>query len=702
MGLLKRLASVRVHQLALGLSCACLVVAGAPSNAHAQERPALDMRTWRPSTDPNASLVIEPAVTPGPGILTLGAYGHYALRPVTLQRAGGSELRPLEHALGVDAIVNLGIGQRFAVGAALPILLYQDGTSPLPRTVSEVPNVPSSGFGDLGLSLKGAIIRNEQGGFGLGALGYVSLPTGDRAGFAGESAPTATARILAEYTLLVAVAQASIGYKLRTEHHTWPDATAGGVRFGDEIPWSVGLAVRPGVLGIDPGNRQRLEVGLHGWVPAGPVGPFGSGDRGSTALSPVLLSVSDRIEMGHYRDTFITVGGEIGLSDAVGVPAFRAIVGVGWTPRAHDLDGDGVKDDVDGCPEIPEDKDGFEDSDGCPEIDNDDDGIIDKEDACRNVKGVPSSDPKKNGCPIADADGDGIEDARDACPNEKGQSSTDPTRNGCPVRDRDGDNIDDIVDKCPDQAEDKDGFQDDDGCPDPDNDADGISDTEDACPNAKGEPSSDPARNGCPSTDRDGDTFDNDEDKCPDSAEVFNGVTDDDGCPDEGGKPLVVIDEKRRIRLASPLKLSGTRELPEVDPASMTTLRALALELNRHRDWTLAVGARPGAGESAQLDALARSFAVVRVLSNLSHRDGVAETVGWDAVKNQPQAETGVAFLVLVMPSSEAAKANDATKPAAPVATGPTALPAAPKPAAPQAPKPPALPPAAPPSSPKP
>jgi hypothetical protein len=237
----------------------------------------------------------------------------------------------------------------------------------------------------------------------------------------------------------------------------------------------------------------------------------------------------------------------------------------------------------------------------------------------------------------------------------KGVTSTDPKKNGCPAQDTDGDGIDDSVDKCPNEPEDRDGFQDDDGCPDPDNDGDGINDKEDACPLVKGEPSTDPARNGCPNTDRDGDTFENDQDKCPDSAEVFNGVNDDDGCPDEGGKPLVVIDDKRKIRLATPIKLAGTKELPDVDPSSMPTLRALALELNRHRDWTLAVGARPTGGDD--LDALARSFAIVRALSNLSHRDGVAETVGWDAVKGQPQAaETGIGLLILVMPNAEATK----------------------------------------------
>jgi hypothetical protein len=672
----KKLASFGTRVLA-----ALAVLVTVKGLARAQERPALDMRTWRPSTDPNASLVLEPAVTPGSGVLTVGAYGHYAFHPISLRRAGTDDIamRPLAHALGVDAFANLGIGQRLAVGAVVPVMLYQDGTTPLPPTVSDVPTVPTSAFGDLGITMKGAIVRNEHGGFGLGALGYVSLPTGDRAGFAGEAAPTASVRLLAEYTLLVAVAQASVGYKLRTEHRTWPAAEAGGVRFGDEVPWSVALAMRPGVFGIDPGNRQRIELGLHGWLPAGPVGPFGSGDPGSSALSPVLLALSDRVELGHYRDTFVTIGGEIGLTEAVGVPTFRAVVGVGWTPRAHDLDGDGIKDDIDGCPEIPEDKDGFEDADGCPEVDNDDDGIIDREDSCPDVKGAPSSDPKKNGCPSPDSDGDSVDDAVDACPNEKGAPSSDPKRNGCPSKDEDGDGVDDAVDACPKQAEDKDGFEDADGCPDPDNDRDGVADVEDACPNEAGERSTDPARNGCPNPDRDGDTFENAVDRCPDEAEVFNGIDDGDGCPDEGGMPLVVIDAKtRRIRLLTPIKLAGTRELPEVDPSSIPTLRALVLELNRHPDWTLAVGARPAGGDQAQLEALGLSLTIVRAVARLSRRDGIAETVGWDTVKNEPQATPGIALRIMVTPGGGAPSTRDT--PPAPAAPKAPALPPPPRP----------------------
>jgi hypothetical protein len=47
------------------------------------------------------------------------------------------------------------------------------------------------------------------------------------------------------------------------------------------------------------------------------------------------------------------------------------------------------------------------------------------------------------------------------------------------------------------------------------------------------------------------------------------------------------------------------------------------------------------------MEALGRSFAVVRVLGSFARRDGVAETIGWDAVKNKPGAESGMAFLLL-------------------------------------------------------
>src|SRR4029077_12538590 len=120
---------------------------------------------------------------------------------------------------------------------------------------------------------------------------------------------------------------------------------------------------------------------------------------GASALSPAMLAISDRITLGHDKDAYITAGVDIGLSDAVGVPGFRVIAGIGWAPREHDKDHDGVPDDVDQCEDIPEDRDGFEDPDGCPDIQNAQDGTIDRKDAGPTVVGPKSHTPKLKGCP---------------------------------------------------------------------------------------------------------------------------------------------------------------------------------------------------------------------------------------------------------------------------------------------------------------
>ena len=645
---------------------ACLALATLDRPAGAQTLPSIDARTWAPSTDPAAGLSLEPTATPGPWQWSFGGIASYAHHPITLRRAGSDEVlsRPLERMLGADFIANVGIGQRAAVGISVPMALYQDGTSGLPQSIVSTGAVPSSALGDVGIHGKATIISNVKedvsAGFGLAALGMFTVPTGERASFLSNGSSTASVRLLAEYTLIVATVQGSLGYRLRTSQQTWPDASLGGVTFGDEIPWTFGVSLRPfGPLQfLDSGSRQTWEIAAHGWLPAGPVAPF---TNGASRLSPVLVSASDRIALGHYKDVYALVGVDIGLDTAVGVPAFRGILGAGWAPREHDRDHDGVPDDVDQCADLAEDLDGIDDGDGCPEDDADDDGVPDHLDVCPHVKGVWWNDKRKNGCPAPDTDGDTVPDPLDACVNVKGVPSEDPTKNGCPAdaggaSDRDKDGIDDDVDKCPDQAEDTDGFEDADGCPDPDNDADGIPDKVDACPNTKGEPSSDPKKNGCPNPDRDGDTFLNDADKCPDEAEVFNGVKDDDGCPDEGAKLLVSVDAstaKPTLKTLRPIKLAGTVDAPEVDKESVDTLRAIVLELHRHRDWTLFIGVRPGAGkaDAAQRAAIDRAAAISKVFDELALREDASEAVGWDAVRQQPGSESGVGLLIVVAPA---------------------------------------------------
>jgi len=176
-----------------------------------------------------------------------------------------------------------------------------------------------------------------------------------------------------------------------------------------------------------------------------------------------------------------------------------------------DRDGDGILDDVDQCPDEPEDVDTFEDEDGCPDPDNDADTVLDVADRCPLEPG----DPTNEGCPINDRDGDGISDETDQCPDIPEDLDGNEDEDGCPEEenvDRDGDGILDDVDKCPEDPEDLDQFEDEDGCPDPDNDQDTVLDVVDGCPLQPGPPSN----NGCPVEDRDGDGINDDVDQCPD------------------------------------------------------------------------------------------------------------------------------------------------------------------------------------------
>jgi OOP family OmpA-OmpF porin len=199
----------------------------------------------------------------------------------------------------------------------------------------------------------------------------------------------------------------------------------------------------------------------------------------------------------------VMVGGGGGVIEGIGVPTFRAFLGVSYTAEARDRDNDGIPDNKDACPTQPEDKDGFEDSDGCPDPDNDGDTILDKDDKCPNQAEDFDGFQDKDGCPDPDNDGDGVDDAHDQCPDKKETVNGFKDDDGCPDEpDRDGDGVPDAKDQCPDQPEDTDGFQDTDGCPDPDNDNDGIKD---------------------------------EDDECVDEPEDIDGYQDEDGCP-EGGK----------------------------------------------------------------------------------------------------------------------------------------------------------------------
>jgi len=614
------------------------------ATAHADPRPSLDLRGYEAPTHPEGMTRLEPTTTPGAGEWNVGAFATYAYRPVV---AGSTPTTPgydaVRQQVGVDWVGSIGLGEGVGFGLVVPTILFQDGDRPPAEAGASPP--PSPAVGNAALDARASIVRHESAsGFGLAVAARVSLPTGTPHAYVAEDHVRTDFRLLGELGVLGSALRASVGARFRLA-----EGDFAGHTYGDDLPFGLGIVLKPQMFGIDPQGNYLIELEGHGAIALSPT--FGAAEQ-----SPAALGLHVRRA---FADAHLGLGVEAPLDHAVGVPRVRAILTAGWAPRVHDADSDGVGDARDQCPELAEDLDGFEDADGCPDFDNDGDGVPDQDDKCpkelEDVDGFLDED----GCPEPDDDGDGILDASDACPRDAGANDPDTKLNGCPRLDRDRDGIVDARDRCPGRAEDQDGFEDDDGCPDPDNDRDGVPDREDRCPLVAGQRRSDPAFNGCPSPDRDGDTYDDALDRCPDAAENFNGSSDDDGCPDDAEQtpprpPLAALTattggKRPRFVLKLATAIAFTKE-GELTPASEPVVRAVASVLNAHAEMVLMVATRPAGGApAAAQQALTRAFTLANELRALTHRDEAAEVIGWQAVVKVPGATTpaGIGFLVL-------------------------------------------------------
>ena len=466
---------------------------------------------------------------------------------------GGQDLTtPVALRLGADLLGSYA-WDRFQIGAALPIVLFQGGDRLSGLDLSEPGSedrLAAVALGDLRLHGKAQLVVPRLG-YGAGAALDViaTLPTGDAGEFAGEAGPIVELRLIGSYRAPRLAVAANAGVRLRSRPVRFfnPEVVQ-----GNELTWGVA-----GTLGLPllPALAPALVAEL--------AGAWGGDDGPSPAEARLGLraQIAPRWTVG--------IGGGVGLGDrhAIGTPGARGLVELRFTPDPHlDSDGDGVPDVLDRCPTEPEDRDGWQDADGCPDPDNDGDGIPDALDQCPDEPEDKDDFRDEDGCPDPDNDGDGIPDALDKCPNQAEDKDGFQDEDGCPDPDNDGDGIPDVFDLCPDEPEDRDGWQDEDGCPDPDNDGDGVPDEKDRCPAQAEDRDGWEDEDGCADLDDDRDGVPDAIDRCPYQAGMIVAPTDDreDGCPH--GPPLVTALPDGTIRLgpAAVTELAGGRDVARV------------------------------------------------------------------------------------------------------------------------------------------
>ncbi len=403
----------------------------------------------------------------------------YAHQPLVLARANDNpDGAIVKHQLVAHVVAALGLGERFEVFVHAPITLAQKGDDPSIGGI-RFPVPSSASFGDLTFGGTARLYGEDRGPFQLGLLAAVTVPSGSDKGLSGDGGVGVDGRLTAAYHHEKWTLAANLGGRYR------PAADYGTARLGSELLFGAGAYYRA------TENFMALAEWYGGSTARGRQF-FTSRGTASELLFGARYSTPIRLVLGG--------GFGVGLTQAAGVPDARVLFSLGYPPprpplAPPDRDKDGVLDDVDACPDIPEDADGFQDEDGCPDPDNDQDGVADVKDACpldaEDIDGFEDED----GCPDPDNDGDGILDAQDTCPNNAEDKDGFQDEDGCPDLDNDQDGILDDKDLCPNEPEDHDGFEDEDGCPDPDNDKDGVLDVDDNCPTVPG-----PAHTkGCPS-----------------------------------------------------------------------------------------------------------------------------------------------------------------------------------------------------------
>jgi outer membrane protein OmpA-like peptidoglycan-associated protein len=486
-----------------------------PGTAHAQDAGNVDLDGFRPAIDSRGYITVNASQVLAHGDISFGMgaldWGHKML---TLENGANTyEVTNMFTGTLVGA-VGLKFGPiELEPGISVPVKIWNGDRSPDDLTDVQNPKrfkLDGQGIGNIGLHLKTRFLKTSKGAkIGVGAIASLYLPTGilgtdmnPKNKWLGEDSITPQLMLIvdkefgAQRRFRVGL---NAGIRLRKDT-TFLDNASGvpstgqSTTAGAEIPFglALGYAIVP----------QKFDLIAE---------VFGAASlKAQTNYQSLEAVLGAKYYLG--RNSFFSFGGGRGLmADKGGNPDIRGFIGIVYEPNIGDRDGDGYKDDVDKCPDDPEDFDNFKDEDGCSDPDNDRDGILDVDDECPLQPETKNDFQDEDGCP------DGV----------KG--------------DRDGDGILDEVDKCPDDPEDKDGFEDDDGCPDPDNDKDGILDVDDLCPLDPEDIDNWEDEDGCPELDNDKDRIADKDDQCnpkpgqdiKETQEVYNGKDDEDGCPDK-------------------------------------------------------------------------------------------------------------------------------------------------------------------------
>lgn len=317
---------------------------------------------------------------PGPWSRDGNVWLDYAMR--TRDRPGSAQ------AFGAIGYAQLGILSRGAVALRVPALfLARD---------SQLADKRNGGIGNLALDGRVRVLGAPAGpngavkdGSALALRGIVQFPMG---GPAGDPNWSTQFSAIADIEVFGIVAGAELAWQRSYD----PERAS---RFRDTLQLQLGFRLPLRLLTrLYPGRVQEgalLELAVSTQPRdffAQPSTLAGGRVGYRFAFDDIFSTLTVGTTFTDTRATALTAFSEARPTD------LQVLLGVGYAPRTHDQDADGVPDSRDQCVHLPEDHDGFQDDDGCADDDNDGDLIVDEDDRCPNVPAEEGHDEDEDGC----------------------------------------------------------------------------------------------------------------------------------------------------------------------------------------------------------------------------------------------------------------------------------------------------------------
>lgn len=375
----------------------------------------------------------------------------------TLNRSGSAVV---SDQFAVYGNVGFQFLDRATVALAFPWYPVQAGENPSYTSVGGIPSAGVNrttvvdtggpGAGDVRLDLRAVIARSEDRKTAFGAQVNVFFPSGTTGNFGGDDSTAAMFMVNAETQVKFLILTVNTGIHFRPRHSINDPNNENGLGVGNEWRWGIG--------GFVPLKDGKYRVGASIFGQTGIESDRVIGDTAFTKRnSPIEFNVEGRMRFGPADHWWVGAGAGSSILRGYGAPDLRVIGLVGvyvpildsdaksperkaemharWRKEHRsDRDHDGIPDDIDACPDEPEDHKGSDPNDGCPmPPDRDGDGIPDQYDKCPDQPEDKDGIDDGDGCPEDDVDNDGVPDAVDACPKMPGKPNKDPKKNGCPT-----------------------------------------------------------------------------------------------------------------------------------------------------------------------------------------------------------------------------------------------------------------------------